>query len=226
VNVFQGNWVSYTTYNGTGGYSGIYQDVVASPGQIFAADMWFYNASGDPIPGPASPIPAANENYLEIQFRAGVNPTPIRQYISTITNLAYTVPQDVWFQLQATNAGAYGFDPATNNTRYLVAPPGTTSVRFQLTMHDLGGSVANGSIYYDSARLMLKLPVTVNASRVGSDLVLSWKSQGATDYQVQYKDTLDGAWQNLGGVVNGTGLVVSKSDAATNTKRFYRVLTL
>jgi len=222
VNVHEGNWVSYTTFNGP--YSGIYQDVVASAGQIFTADMWFYNATGDPIPGPE--LLATNENYLEVQFRAGADPTPIRQYISTITNLAYAAPRDVWFQLQATNAGAYGFDPSTNNARYLVAPPGTTSVRFQLTMHDLANSIANGSVYYDSARLMLKLPATVNAARVGSDVVLSWKSLGSTEYQVQYKDTVDGAWQNLGGVVSGTGLVVSKSDPASSPKRFYRVLTL
>jgi hypothetical protein len=220
VNVYEGTWVSYTTYNGA--YSGIYQDVVASPGQIFAADMWFYNASGDPIPGPE--LSATNENYLEIQFRAGAD--PIRQYISTISRLDYTAPRDVWFQLQATNAGAYGYDPATDNARYLVAPPGTTSVRFQVTMHDVANSAGAGSIYYDSARLMLKLPVTVNVSRTGGDTVLSWKSLGSTAYQVQYKDTLEGAWQNLGGVVNGTGLVVSKSDSTPNTQRFYRVLTL
>jgi hypothetical protein len=222
VNVHEGTWVSYTTYNGA--YSGIYQDVAASPGQIFTADMWFYNATGDPIPGPD--LLSTNENYLEIQFRAGADPTPIRQYLTTITNLDYTAPRDVWFQLQATNAGTYGFNPATNNTRYLVAPPGTTSVRFQVTMHDVANSTGYGSIYYDSARLMLKLPVTVNVSRAGGNTVLSWKSQGATDYQVQYKDTLEGAWQNLGGVVNGTGLVISKSDSTPDTKRFYRVLTL
>jgi len=222
VNVRDGNWVSYTTYNGA--YSGIFQDVVASPGQIFTADMWFYNATGDPIPGPD--VLATNENYLEIQFRAGADPTPIRQYLSTITNLDYTAPRDVWFQLQATNAGAYGFNPATNNTRYLVAPPGTTSVRFQLTMHDVANSIGFGSIYYDSARLMLKLPVTVNVSRTGGSTELSWKSLGSTDYQVQYKDTIDGAWQNLGAVVKGTGQVVSKSDSAPSTGRFYRVLTL
>ena len=93
-------------------------------------------------------------------------------------------------------------------------------------MHDIANSIGFGSIYYDSARLMLKLPVTVNVSRAGGDTVLSWKSLGSTDYQVQYKDTIDGAWQNLGAVVNGTGQVVSKSDSAPSTGRFYRVLTL
>lgn len=224
VNVFQGTYVSYTTYSPGAGYSGIFQDVAASPGQVFTADMMFYNATGDPIPGPS--MSATNENYLEVQFRAGADPTPIRQYLTTITNLTYNTPRDVWFQLQATNAGTYGFNPATENAKYLVAPAGTTSVRFQLTMHDIANSVAAGSIYYDSARLMLKLPASVNASRSGGTTTLSWKSLGSTDYQVQYKDSLDGAWQNLGAVVNGTGLVVSKTDLTGSTQRFYRVLTL
>jgi hypothetical protein len=224
VDVYDGTYVSYTTYNGA--YSGIYQDVAASPGQVFTADMWFYNATGgtgDPIPGPD--VSATNENYLEVQFRAGENPIPIRQYITTISNLDYTAPGNVWFQLAATNAGTYGSDPATENARYLVAPPGTTTVRFQLTMHDIANSEGAGSIYYDSARLMLKLPVTVTPARVGNDIVLSWQSLGSTDYQVQYKDIITGVWQNLGGVVNGTGLVVTKSDPIGPTKRFYRVLT-
>jgi hypothetical protein len=222
VNVHEGTYVSYTTYNGV--YSGIYQDVVASPGQIFAADMWFDNATGDPIPGPSGS--ATNENYLEVQFRDAVNPTPIQQYTTTISNLTYATTRDVWFQLQATNAGGYGYNPPTSNAKYLVAPPGTASVRFQLTMHDIAGSVGAGSIYYDSARLMLKLPASVTASQVGANIVLSWKSLGSTDYQVQYRDALDTPWQNLGSVVNGTGLTVTKSDPISGTKRFYRVLTL
>jgi hypothetical protein len=222
VNVLEGKYVSYTTYSPGGGYSGIYQDILASPGQIFAADMWFYNASGDPIPGPS--VNATNENYLEIQFR-DANDTPIRQFTTSLPALTYNTPQNVWFQLQATNAGTYGYNPSTVNTRYLVAPANTTKVRFQLTMHDVANSVAAGSIYYDSARLMLKLPVTVQTSVQGGNLVLSWKSLGSTSYQVQYANSPTGPWQNLGAVVNGTGQTVTASDAMTGT-RFYRVLTL
>ena len=219
VNVLEGTWVSYTTYNAV--YSGIYQDVAAVPGQIFVADMYFYNASGDPIPGPS--FSATNENYLEVQFRAGDNPTPIQQYITRLMD--YTTPQNVWFQLQATNAGTYGYNPPTNNAYYLVAPPGTTTVRFQLTMHDIANSAGAGSIYYDKARLMLKLPVAIAATQTGADNVLSWKSLGSTDYQVQYKNAIDAPWQDLGAVVNGTGLMVTKTDPNPGTNRFYRVLT-
>lgn len=219
VNVYEGTYVSYTTFNGD--YSGIYQDVPTQPGQIFAADFWVYNASGDPIPGPS--MNASNEIYLEIQFRAGDAGTPLQQFVSPILN--YTTPLNTWLDLQATNAGTYGSLPPGVNGRYLIAPPGTTKVRFQLTMHDLGGSVGAGSLYYDSAKLMLKIPATLGASMTGTDAALSWKSQGATSYQVQYKDTLDGAWQNLE-VVPGTGSVITKSYPATGNQRFYRVLTL
>jgi hypothetical protein len=222
VNVYAGTYVSYTTFNAA--YSGIYQDVIATPGQIFAADMHFYNPSGDPLPGWLSS--ATNENYLEVQFRAGDDPTPIQQYL-TIIMTSNNTPQNVWFQLPATNAGTYGFNPPTSNAKYLVAPPLTTSVRFQLTMHDIANSTGAGSIYYDSARLMLKLPVTVSTSQVGGNIVLSWKSLGSTSYQVQYTDNLNNAsWHDLGAPVPGTGLVVSKSDAITAIPRFYRVLTL
>jgi hypothetical protein len=222
VNVLEGKYVSFTTYSPGGGYSGIYQDIKASPGQTFAADVYFYNASGDPIPGPS--VNATNDNYLEIQFR-DANNNPIRQFTTSLPALTYNTPQNVWFQLQATNAGNYGYNPSTINTRYLVAPANTTTVRFQLTMHDVANSVAAGSIYYDSARLMLKLPVTVQSSVQGGNFVLSWKSLGSTSYQVQYADSLNGPWQNLGSPVSGTGQTVSKSDPL-NPQRFYRVLTL
>jgi hypothetical protein len=224
VNVFEGKYVSYTTYSPGGGYSGIYQDVKAAPGQAFAADMWFYNASGDPIPGPSAPYFATNENYLEIQFR-DANDNPIRQYTTSVPALTYATPQNVWFQLPATNAGTYGYNPSTINTPYLVAPANTAKVRFQLTMHDIANSVGNGSIYYDSARLMLKLPVTVQSSIQGGNFVLSWRSQGATSYQVQYADSPMGPWQNLGSPISGTGQTVTQSDPLA-PQRFYRVLTL
>jgi hypothetical protein len=221
VNVLEGNFVSYTTYNGA--YSGIFQDVVASPGEIFTADMWFYNASGDPIPGPSAG--ATNENYLEIQFR-DVNDNAIRQYTTSLPSLTYNTPQNVWFDLPATNAGTYGYNPPPGNASYLVAPAGTVKVRFQLTMHDSGGSIGAGSIYYDKASLMLKLPVTVSAQIQGANIVLSWLSLGSTSYQVQFADGLSDSWHNLGSPVPGTGQTISQSDSASHPNRLYRVLTL
>jgi Immunoglobulin I-set domain len=216
VNVFEGNFVSYTAFGGD--FSGIFQDVVASPGQIFAADMSFYNASGDPIPGP----PATNQSFLEVQFRAG--PTVMQQYITRFMDA--NTPQNVWLTLPATNAGTFGTIPPTSNAKYLVAPPGTTAVRFQVTMHDIAGSSGFGSLYYDSAHLMLKIPTTLKAVATAGNVDLSWKTQGATSYQVQYKTNLmDAVWTDVE-VVAGTGTNVVKSYPRTPTQRFYRVLTL
>ncbi len=218
VNVHAGTHVSYTTFNAE--WSGIYQDVPASPGQIFAADMWFYNASGDPLPGAA--FGATNESFLEVQFRAGG--TVLQQYITTF--LTPETPQDVWMNLQATNAGGFGTMPPTENAKYLVAPPGTTTVRFQVTMHNIAGSVPLGSLYYDSARLMLKIPVALTTTVSGGNVNLTWKSQGATSYQVQYKDNLNAAtWTDLE-VVAGTGQNVTRSYPTAGSQRLYRVLTL
>jgi hypothetical protein len=73
---------------------------------------------------------------------------------------------------------------------------------------------------------MLKIPVSLGVVAAGSNVNLSWKSQGATSYQIQYKNDLgDLAWTNLE-VVAGTGLIITRSYPAVGARRFYRVLTL
>jgi hypothetical protein len=217
VNVHAGTHVSYTAFHAD--FTGIFQDVAVSPGQIFAADIWFYNASGDPIPGPGTS--STNESFLEIQFRNGG--TVLRQYITPF--LTYQTPQNVWLNYGATNAGGFGSLPPTTNSFYLVAPPTADRIRFQVTLHDIAGSVGNGSLYYDSARLMLKIPAALSVAPAGANVNLSWKSQGATSYQVQYKDDITGTWTNLE-VVAGTGVGVTRSYPTAGTQRYYRVLTL
>jgi len=96
-------------------------------------------------------------------------------------------------------------------------------VRFQITMHDAG--LSSGSIYYDDFSLMLKVPVALTPSVVGGSISLSWQSQAATSYQVQYKDAIGDAWIN-GEVVPGNGAIVTRSYAMSSGNRFYRVLTL
>ena len=68
--------------------------------------------------------------------------------------------------------------------------------------------------------------MTVATSVSGGSVTLSWLSQGATDYQVVYKDNLtDLSWTPIGGLIAGDGSVKSASFATTLTKRFYSVLT-
>jgi len=220
VNVYEGTYVSFTTFNAT--WSGIYQDVPAEPGQIFTADMWFYNASGDPLPSGSG---ATNRSYLEVQFRDAGDGV-LQQYTTDLGAMASTnlPPQDVWFQLWATNAGDFGGGTGTDGL-YLEAPADTAKVRFQITMEDQGGSIGLGSLYYDSASLLLKLPVELTIADTVSGVDVSWDSLGATTYQVQYKDNIgDPTWTNLE-QVPGTGYTITRS-YTTSGQRYYRVLTL
>lgn len=198
-----------------GEYNGFYQDVPASPGQIFAGDGWFYISSQELLQGTC-------EAFLEVQFRQG-NANPIAIYNSDFVNPSS--PTDTWLFLRATNGVAAGYaQTTTTNALYSVAPAGTDHVRYQLTLHNIAGGT--GNVYFDAARLMKKIPVQLSVSVSGGNITLSWLSQGATSYQVVYKDNLsDASWTPLGGLVAGDGTVKSVSYPTPGSKRFYSVLT-
>lgn len=203
-------------YN-AGEYNGIFQDVPAAPGQIFTGDGWFYQSSLDPLLAPT------DIGFIEVQFRHG-NDNPIAIYQSIgVTNAPEML--DTWLLLKATNGVASGYaQTSTANSYYLVAPPGTDHVRYQVTLHALGGG--GGSLYVDSMSLMTKLPVSIKASVSGGNITLSFLTQGATSYQVVYKDNLtDASWTPIGAVVPGDGSVKMASFAANSAKKFYSVLT-
>ena len=214
VTNYDGNYGS-AVENG-GEYDGAYQDVSASPGQVFSANGWFFLPSTYPLTENA-------EVWLEVQFRNGG--TPLSLYKSTIlgTNNP-SIPMDTWINLQATNGFAGDFFTPIPNATYLVAPANTTTIRYQITGHFLNGS---GGVLYDALALLKKLSVTVTATTAGGNLNLSWLSQGGTSYQVVYKNNLtDISWTPIGGLVAGTGAVVmAPAIATTSTKRFYSVQT-
>ena len=206
-----------TVYNAAE-WNGIYQDVPAVPGDIFTGNCSLYQSSFDPLTAPV-----VNEAFIEVQFRHG-NDNPIAIYNSLhVTNSPAL--QDAWLSLRATNGVAAGYSAiSTTDAAYLVAPAGTDHVRYQITLHALGGG--SGSVFVDAMQLMRKIPVTVSGKIVGGSLQLSWLSQGATDYQVVYKDNLgDPTWTPVGGVVAGDGTAKSASFATGAAKRFYSVLT-
>ncbi|NOS72531.1 MAG: immunoglobulin domain-containing protein [Verrucomicrobia bacterium] len=198
-----------------GEYDGAYQDVPASPGQIFSADGWFFESS-------TYQLTEANQVWLEVQFRNGG--TPIALYKSAIIGTNDPArPLDAWYNLQATNGFAGDFVTPIPNATYLVAPANTTVVRYQVTMHVVGGS---GGILYDNMHLLKKLPVTVTAAKSSGNITLSWPSQCSTSYKVAYKDNLnDSSWTETGSVISGDGGTKSASFPTTDAKRFYTVLT-
>jgi hypothetical protein len=182
---------------------------------VFTANGWFFEPS-------TFPLTEGNQVWLEVQFRNGGTPLALyKSYIIGTNNPSR--PLDTWFNLQATNGFAGDFTTPIPNAYYLVAPSNTTVVRYQVTMHVVGGG---GGILYDQMSLLKKPQVTIKATLGGGNINLSWVSQGATSYQVVYKDNLtDASWTPIGGVIAGDGGIKTASFPTSAGKRFYSVLT-
>jgi hypothetical protein len=56
-------------------------------------------------------------------------------------------------------------------------------------------------------------------------VTITWDSTPGKNYRVQHSQSLEGDWNNLGGVINADGFSTSTTDnVGSNTRRFYRVL--
>jgi Immunoglobulin I-set domain len=201
-------FVAYST--GAGTYNGCLQVRPAQPGEAFIAEGWFYIPSSDPITG-------SGNAALEIKFldaKGGL----LAYDRSARVDAASTV--DAWIHLQATNLYATDYVTSLGAAPYLVAPPGTASVQYQITyVPDTGGTV-----YVDSALLQLKAPVVTARSNTDS-IQLSFPTLFGPTYQVLFKSSLkDAQWQVLSEIV-GDGTIQSVSDPLSSKGRFYIVNT-
>jgi hypothetical protein len=66
-------------------------------------------------------------------------------------------------------------------------------------------------------------PAILGSTNVPGSFSFTWSTTAGANYQVQASSSLSGAWSNLGGVVNASGITLSYSDPKTNQVRFYRV---
>ena len=225
TNDFYGNQIEYPVqardgtnvvriYN-AGEWNGVFQDQPAAPGDVFTADGWFWLSSQDALAGNTSV-------RIEVQFRAG--PVPLAMWLSA--PVGPDSPKDQWLYLEVTNGVPAGWTQiSTENARYLVAPPGTETVRFQLTLHNQGGGT--GNVYADALRLMKKDRVRITARRVGNEVELSWPTQGATQYQVIATEDLgQPAWAPVGPPVEGDGSIKAVRVPLGSRPQFFQVLTL
>jgi beta-glucanase (GH16 family) len=138
----------YQAFNGTLNYSGIYQDNLSGPGAVYAADGWAYTSASDALAG-------QNVAWIEVTFRdASANILALCRSALITTNAIATgvFQKSTWIDLAVTNQ----YDPnnytITNQTTALVAPAGTSFVRYQITFQ---GDAANsaGSVYFDDLTL-------------------------------------------------------------------------
>jgi hypothetical protein len=208
--VLEGSYGFTTTSYGPDSYNGVYQDRPVTPGAIYTGSAWFYQSSIDPLVG-------GNGCYLEVQFRDAGNGV-LRQYKSDL--ITSSSPLDTWINLQPTNIYAGDFTTFLGTSPYMVAPPGSSYARFQITYHaDQGGSV-----FQDVTDFRLRSPVATAAIN-GSNIEISFPTVYGPIYDVLYKDNLtDATWKKLTSVT-GDGSVKTVTDTHGSKTRFYDVNT-
>jgi hypothetical protein len=139
-------------YNGLNNVAGIYQDFSSAPGSSYQASGWFYTGTVDTL-GPDCRI------WIEASFLdAGGNVLAL--YKSD--DFAASVGTGAWFQYSVTNVCDLSQpvsvgDPyfttyaITGSVSQLVAPLGTTTVRYRFAYLSAGDRA--GSCYFDDAAL-------------------------------------------------------------------------
>ncbi len=138
----------YQQFNGSVNYSGVFQDNLSGPGAVYAADGWAFTLSSDVLAG-------QNAAWIEVTFRdASTNILALYRSAPITTNAIAigAFPKNAWIDLPVTNQYELNTSRMTNNTTSLVAPAGTSFVRYQITFQgDAGGSL--GSVYFDDLNL-------------------------------------------------------------------------
>jgi hypothetical protein len=209
IDVYDGTYVSQI-YN-AGEYDGFFQDIPAAPGSVWTADGWGLTPTADQIAG-------ASTCWIEVTFR---NNTGGIISISKSAVIDTNTTPSTWIYLPVTNQVSLADNSVIGTSKYLVAPDGTVSVRYQTTYHALSG----GSVLFDDLRLLQKIPVTITPSLSGGNMRITFTTRGAATYAVIYKNNLtDANWTTLT-TVTGDGSVKTVTDAATGAHRFYQVIT-
>jgi beta-glucanase (GH16 family) len=138
----------YQWFNGAVNLSGVYQDSLSGAGAVYAADGWAYTLASDALAG-------QNAAWLEVTFRdihANVLALYRSAVITTNAIASRTFPTNAWIDLPITNQ----YDPSalvvTNHATSLVAPPGASFVRCQITFQGDAHNSA-GSVYFDDFNL-------------------------------------------------------------------------
>jgi len=138
----------YQEFIGAVNYSGVYQDNLSGPGAVYAADGWAYTLASDTLAG-------QNAAWIEVTFRdADANILALYRSAPITTNAiaAGTFPKSAWRDLPVTNQYDPNTATVTNQTAALVAPVGTSFVRYQVTFQGDASNSA-GSVYFDDLTL-------------------------------------------------------------------------
>ncbi len=153
------------------GTYGVYQDNLSGPGAVYAADGWAYTSASDTLAG-------QNAAWIEVTFRdASANILALYRSALITTNAVATgtFPKNTWIDLPITNQYNPNSYAITNHTAALVAPAGTSFVRYQITFQG-GALYSAGSVYFDD----LTLTQTAGGPQGNWNIVWSDEFNGAS----------------------------------------------
>lgn len=157
----------YQAFNGQVNYDGIYQDYVSGSGVAYTANGFAYTQSSDLLAG-------QNAVWIEVSFRDASGNVLALYRSSVITTNAIAsgaFRQDSWVNLAVTNQ----YDPVTyaitNTVGTLIAPPGTSFVRYQIVFQG-DASDSGGSMYFDDLALNLACDTAY-----GADWNIVWSDE-------------------------------------------------
>lgn len=226
TNVYAGTDIPIKTHGGTNclmvynnGYSGVYQDVPCTPGTVWKAACWMLATTNDLDSWAGIGDGAV---WMEVAFHGAAGPGVFLALYKSpfITATNYVDQRDTYVYFPV-NASYDTNDLATiiETNTLCIAPPGSTSVRAQITRNNL----EPGSAWVDDITLFELTPVTLTASNAGTSIKLSFKSSAGFNQQVVYTTDLNGGtWQVLSNFVGDT-TIKSLTDPITATPRYYRV---
>ena len=168
----------YGAFIGQDNYTGVFQDVPSGPGAVYTADARAFSLSTDAVQG-------QDQFWVEATFRdsGGAALALYRSDMIAGTNIANYGGLSAWFALQVTNQWSFynsGGVPigtgVANLVTDLVAPSGTSFVRYQIVFHQ-GADNASGSAYFDACSLNQLNPAT-NAPASSWNIVWSDEFNG------------------------------------------------
>jgi hypothetical protein len=169
--------------------------------------------------------PAGNYHvYGRFSRGTGTNATPtLSRVTSGVGTPTQTTDPIGYFSVDSHGWGSYAWvalRDASSSPLTVHLDGSQTTLRLTSTGPE-ANTEANGNF------LMLvpvAAPISIEASRTGGNMVLSFPTENGFTYQVQYKNNLtDSTWTDLGSALTGNGSVQTVTDAATAANRFYHV---
>ena len=219
VQTHSGSFVSkvFGDFTGVENYNGFHQTLPASAGTRWTASGWALSHAQDLLTG-------NNSAWLEVSFRNAADEV-LSLYRSDTLNAGQFTPSE-WIELPIENQ----YDPMTyalvGSVSELVAPTGTTTVRYQTVFQQ--PLFDGGSVYFDDLSLVQLSEVAEGLLKVTGDsqqVMLSFPTSPNTTYQIfTSPDLSEGSWSLVESIA-GTGSNVIRNYPLPDDYRFYRLVT-